>query len=434
MKEKFKLGNIRTHTIMLIALVMTLILLPINDFAVKAAEYTTSTSNSDSIIDTGACGEDVTWSYNDRYGTLTISGEGKMDDYTNDDSPWASYKDSITQVEIKNGVSNIGDYAFANCYNLKRVKIPASVISIGNSTFESCKSLEAIEIPASIVSIGEYAFCFCKNLNRVIMRGAILPTLEENVFIECNNLKVYIPQNASLEVEGWEAYINYVELQRDNYTVILDDNYPFYWIHAGKNIYEVAFGSHLDISEGMLIRLEGEVYGGYVFQGWYKDQECINPWNFSTDIVVEDTVLYGKWLEIDGPINYKYEKYVDAYLWDITINDDHTIVLDDYLSYLQEIKIEIGSDCEVLVEEGGAIFFGDHFNISLLDNQGTIKEIEIITDESGNASDIVAHSSSKWQASDDGKCARWSGEASTVNFGAEGNYISEIRVVYETYY
>ena len=33
---------------------------------------------------------------------------------------------------------------------------------------------------------------------------------------------------------------------------------------------------------------------GYVFEGWYKDAACSNPWNFAAP-VTEDTVLYAKW-------------------------------------------------------------------------------------------------------------------------------------------
>lgn len=37
---------------------------------------------------------------------------------------------------------------------------------------------------------------------------------------------------------------------------------------------------------------------GYKFAGWYKEAECINPWNFTTDKVSHDTTLYAKWTYI----------------------------------------------------------------------------------------------------------------------------------------
>lgn len=35
---------------------------------------------------------------------------------------------------------------------------------------------------------------------------------------------------------------------------------------------------------------------GYEFGGWYKEVECLNAWDFITDIVIENTTLYSKWI------------------------------------------------------------------------------------------------------------------------------------------
>lgn len=34
---------------------------------------------------------------------------------------------------------------------------------------------------------------------------------------------------------------------------------------------------------------------GYIFDGWYKEKTYNNSWNFNTDKIVDDTVLYAKW-------------------------------------------------------------------------------------------------------------------------------------------
>ena len=36
---------------------------------------------------------------------------------------------------------------------------------------------------------------------------------------------------------------------------------------------------------------------GYVFDGWYKDEGLTTPWNFETDTVTNNTIIYGKWVE-----------------------------------------------------------------------------------------------------------------------------------------
>ena len=48
--------------------------------------------------------------------TLTISGTGAMEDYdTPDDQPWKEYRSTITSVVIEDGVTSIGNNAFAYC-------------------------------------------------------------------------------------------------------------------------------------------------------------------------------------------------------------------------------------------------------------------------------------------------------------------------------
>ncbi len=40
---------------------------------------------------------------------------------------------------------------------------------------------------------------------------------------------------------------------------------------------------------------ENPIKENYVFLGWFKDADCINEWNFSTDLVTTNTNLYAKW-------------------------------------------------------------------------------------------------------------------------------------------
>lgn len=50
--------------------------------------------------------------------TLSISGAGKMADYKYGTQPWYSYQDNLKALVIEEGVTSIGDTAFAFCYDL----------------------------------------------------------------------------------------------------------------------------------------------------------------------------------------------------------------------------------------------------------------------------------------------------------------------------
>ncbi|MBE6787333.1 MAG: leucine-rich repeat domain-containing protein [Ruminococcaceae bacterium] len=96
---------------------------------------------------------DCTWSLD---GTvLTISGNGAMANYRNSSTPWGN---SITEVIIEYGVTNIGEEAFYDCKNLSSVTIPNSVTSIDYYAFGYCQDLWHITLPNSITTIGKSAF------------------------------------------------------------------------------------------------------------------------------------------------------------------------------------------------------------------------------------------------------------------------------------
>ena len=59
------------------------------------------------------------------------------------------------KVVIPDGVTEIGEGAFADCSSLKSVVIPEGVTVIGNGAFSECSSLKSVVIPDSVTKIGE---------------------------------------------------------------------------------------------------------------------------------------------------------------------------------------------------------------------------------------------------------------------------------------
>lgn len=82
----------------------------------------------------------IEWDIKD--GTLFISGTGAMADYTYRSEPWYESKSNIKKVEISEGITSIGEYAFSECSNLIEIDIPDSVCAIGLAAFYGCTSLK----------------------------------------------------------------------------------------------------------------------------------------------------------------------------------------------------------------------------------------------------------------------------------------------------
>ena len=98
-------------------------------------------------------------------GTLTISGKGRMPDFTGSEAPWddapfhVQFK-KIEKIILEEGISHIGNYAFAIFAHMgdgpKSVAIPNTVTSIGDYSFSNWHCITSIIIPNSVISIGEY--------------------------------------------------------------------------------------------------------------------------------------------------------------------------------------------------------------------------------------------------------------------------------------
>lgn len=68
-------------------------------------------------------------------------------------------------------VTEIGDYAFAQQTQLRRVTLPRSVDSIGNHVFYNCFALEQLILQNGLRSVGDGAFKNCRALHRISVRG-----------------------------------------------------------------------------------------------------------------------------------------------------------------------------------------------------------------------------------------------------------------------
>ena len=171
--------------------------------------------------DGNSCGDNATWTISND-GVLTISGTGDMTDYdigSEDYAPWYDSRSSVRSVVIEDGVTSIGNSAFAYCEALTEVTIPESVTSIGRYAFETCSSLSSlilpsglrsielsafgstaltsITIPESVTFIDGWAFAGCQALTDVVIRADI-DSVSGYLFYNCSSLNsVQIPDGVT---------------------------------------------------------------------------------------------------------------------------------------------------------------------------------------------------------------------------------------------
>ena len=89
-------------------------------------------------VDDGSDKNRITYTFNEKTGTLIISGEGAMRNYassTDPISPWSNYLLKIKKIIVREGVTGIGSGAFKGASNLKELYLPESLTHIAQEAF-----------------------------------------------------------------------------------------------------------------------------------------------------------------------------------------------------------------------------------------------------------------------------------------------------------
>lgn len=177
------------------------------EFTLKDKALTVNLKAKEDEIASGTCGENLIWTLKED-GTLVISGNGPMTNYgTQQDSiqPPFIWMTAATAIEIKNGVTTIGDNAFGGCRHVTKVSLPNSLVSIGTYAFNFCTQLKQIELPKNAITLKAHAFNGCALESIKIPDGTT--KIENGLFFACNFLeKIELPK--SITVVGEAAFSN----------------------------------------------------------------------------------------------------------------------------------------------------------------------------------------------------------------------------------
>ena len=120
-------------------------------------------------------------------------------------------KEDLKVVEIPDGVSEIGIFAFADCVNLEMVTLPDGIKEIEMGAFYNCQNLKDIKLPEKLEIIRNDAFLNCKSLNEIKIPNRV-KIIEEGTFSECSSLKDLQLSNNITEIKE-KAFNNCINLK-----------------------------------------------------------------------------------------------------------------------------------------------------------------------------------------------------------------------------
>ena len=101
---------------------------------------------------------------------------------------------------IPDGVTRIGNWAFAGCANLAAVTIPDSVTEIGSSAFRDCTGLTSVTVPDSVTEIEYSAFRDCTALTSVTIPDSVT-RIFRGAFQGCSGLTAVTLPDGMTQIE-----------------------------------------------------------------------------------------------------------------------------------------------------------------------------------------------------------------------------------------
>ncbi|MEY9972592.1 putative repeat protein (TIGR02543 family) [Lysinibacillus sp. RC46] len=262
----------------------------------------------------------------------------------------------LTSIELSSGLETIGERAFFS-NQLTNIEIPTSVKTIENYAF-AYNQMTSVEIPASVTTIESEAFSY-NQLDFITFHGvhefqwattpfkfqfksgkSFLGWFEDEdytinwsdtvskpmtVYAKWSPLAVMFdtdggnevpsqtvehgelvkipssPVKAGYTFEGWYKDKGLIEAWNFDQDVVKKD--ITLYAKWSKESFIVTFdangGSEVpsqSVEYGEFIKaLSNPVKAGYTFEGWYKDKELTEVWNFDQDVVKKDITLHAKW-------------------------------------------------------------------------------------------------------------------------------------------
>lgn len=172
---------------------------------------------------------------------VTIIGEGAFKDCT-----------ELRKITLPTTLQTISYYAFQNCTKLKIVDIPSAMF-IRNSAFENCTNLSSIILPDNLINIDPCAFAGCTSLTGIVMPNND-SCLDPCAFENCTSFTdVYMWNNDFQEdtFTGCDNVVIHTLVGSESYA--LAKEYGFEYVaYTDENVFADECAMMEDIYEGYI--------------------------------------------------------------------------------------------------------------------------------------------------------------------------------------
>lgn len=355
-----------------------------------------------SYIASGAS-NDIKWEI-DSNGKLTIMGSGDYDKGKH--TPWYNYRSRIETADVK--VSGITDTSgmFANCVNM-------TVIDISGLESKSITTMQGM-------------FAGCSSLLSLDMSGLDLAGIKENeldMFSGCTKLtylRTGINVSKSIQLPGHEKGDKWYDEKgmeygtfptgTDHGVSLYRNGYPGDKVTKKRVFYDMREHGiqipYMEVNMGDKLTEPTEPTDVCnTFGGWFKDESCKNEWNFESDIVTADIILYAKWIDNqpedkdDSP--YREAERIDLNAADVKVSGIKDKVYDgkvyepavkvtitengkskaltegiDYRIIYKD-NINVGNNCRMLIRGSG--IYGGEITIWYSIRPKPVKKLKVVT-------------------------------------------------------
>ncbi len=174
---------------------------------------------------------------------------------------------NLTGVDIGSNVKTLGFDAFWNCTKLTNIDVPDNVTTIHNWCFENCSSLAEITLGSGLTVIGSYAFQNCAALRMITCKSATPPTIYDTTFPSdvTENASLYVPTPGAVVAYRASTYWN-----RFN-EIYASRSYDFisngiYYAITGSNTVKVANNGSGNTYSGSVTIPATVSYGGKTYR------------------------------------------------------------------------------------------------------------------------------------------------------------------------